>query len=74
MALPSKKRHPVKKCIIFYEKLKAGEILLQEVEAVNIHESPFPKNQGRGKDQVMMPSLSEAEAEGLIPEGNPDLG
>lgn len=43
-----RKENPVEQCIIFRrlpnEKFKAGEILLLEGGAMNIHESPFQRH------------------------------
>lgn len=51
---------------IFYQKLKAEEILLKNEGALNIHERPFPNHySGKGKGQVLMVSMQ--------PECEPDL-
>lgn len=58
--------------VLFDEKLKAREILLQEGRAIKVHESSFHKHQDRGKSHVMMSHL-EADTAKVIPEGKPDL-
>lgn len=55
---------------LFDEKLKVGEILLQEDRATNVHESPSQINLGKRSCDDGLPP--EAEAEKVTPEGEPD--
>lgn len=48
---------------LFDEKLKAGEILLQEDGIVDVHDPPFLKHQNGGKGHVKMASHSDKRRE-----------